>query len=406
MNIIPLKTAAIIFIISTIFLFFGGKSYSGGDIESITVVNAPVPLNNDIIITGYFDDVLSISTFTWFDLKLRLGLGLHLRFYWDVEVRQERAYQLDKSINEYRYNVIIFPNDDDTVNIYKYIDEDDNYEAVRSVTDMTDYIRYLGNINQQPGVLLSHNVPSSDKAEDFFVKARICYEGPFFDSCSNYYNGNKHNGTFHFRNPITTTTSTTTTTTSTTTTTRATTTTSRTTTTRATTTTTRTTTTSTSTTRRANTTSTTTTLKTWYNVHAVVATYSDEIISGATVSANNGGGSSVTNSYWGTADFTVPMGWSGRITISKPGYVFWPEYEDYTNLDRNLHLGFRGRRGSPFTTTPTTTTTTTPAFYNTIISITTTTMPRATTTTFQNTEPSNGDGGGGGGCFINTLVED
>jgi hypothetical protein len=57
-------------------------------------------------------------------------------------------------------------------------------------------------------------------------------------------------------------------------------------------------------------------------------------ISGVTVSADNGGGSAVTNSI-GYYRLTVLRGWSGRVTPSKPGYSFGPAYREYTVVEYN-----------------------------------------------------------------------
>ena len=57
-------------------------------------------------------------------------------------------------------------------------------------------------------------------------------------------------------------------------------------------------------------------------------------ISGVTLSANNGGGSGVTNSI-GYYRLPVLRGWSGRVTPSKPGYGFGPAHRDYTGVEYN-----------------------------------------------------------------------
>ncbi|MHC4296113.1 MAG: C25 family cysteine peptidase [Planctomycetota bacterium] len=57
-------------------------------------------------------------------------------------------------------------------------------------------------------------------------------------------------------------------------------------------------------------------------------------ISQVTVSADNGGGSTVTNSI-GYYRLTVLRGWSGRVTPSKPGYSFGPAYREYTGIEYN-----------------------------------------------------------------------
>ncbi|MHC4643546.1 MAG: carboxypeptidase-like regulatory domain-containing protein, partial [Planctomycetota bacterium] len=55
---------------------------------------------------------------------------------------------------------------------------------------------------------------------------------------------------------------------------------------------------------------------------------------GTAVTANNGGGSSVTNSS-GYYEITVPYNWSGMVSVSKVGYVFIPPNRTYSNLTGN-----------------------------------------------------------------------
>jgi hypothetical protein len=57
-------------------------------------------------------------------------------------------------------------------------------------------------------------------------------------------------------------------------------------------------------------------------------------ISGVIVSADNGGGSDVTDSA-GTYRLTAPHGWSGRVTPSKAGFAFTPAYRDYAGVTDN-----------------------------------------------------------------------
>jgi hypothetical protein len=62
-------------------------------------------------------------------------------------------------------------------------------------------------------------------------------------------------------------------------------------------------------------------------------------ISGVTISADNGGGSHVTDQT-GYYSLNVPYGWSGRIVPSRAGYMFSPADRNYTNViydevDRN-----------------------------------------------------------------------
>ena len=54
-------------------------------------------------------------------------------------------------------------------------------------------------------------------------------------------------------------------------------------------------------------------------------------ISGATVSANYGGGSDTTDSN-GYYELTVPYNWSGTVTPSKSGFGFTPSSKSYSNV--------------------------------------------------------------------------
>ena len=57
-------------------------------------------------------------------------------------------------------------------------------------------------------------------------------------------------------------------------------------------------------------------------------------VAGVTVSANNGGGTTSTNTS-GYYSITVPHGWSGRVTPTLSGYTFTPIYLDYTGVSSN-----------------------------------------------------------------------
>ncbi len=54
-------------------------------------------------------------------------------------------------------------------------------------------------------------------------------------------------------------------------------------------------------------------------------------IGGVTVTADNGGGSTTTDSA-GYYNLAVPYGWSGRVTPSRGEYMFSPAYRDYANV--------------------------------------------------------------------------
>jgi len=57
----------------------------------------------------------------------------------------------------------------------------------------------------------------------------------------------------------------------------------------------------------------------------------DSGVSGVTVSANNGGGSDVTDAS-GYYEITVPYGWSGTVTAAKTGWLLTPANRSYTNV--------------------------------------------------------------------------
>ncbi len=54
-------------------------------------------------------------------------------------------------------------------------------------------------------------------------------------------------------------------------------------------------------------------------------------LEGVTVTASNGGGTAVTDSA-GSYSLTVPYGWSGTVTPSKPQYTFTPASKVYSNV--------------------------------------------------------------------------
>ncbi|MFC1764296.1 LamG domain-containing protein, partial [Planctomycetota bacterium] len=54
-------------------------------------------------------------------------------------------------------------------------------------------------------------------------------------------------------------------------------------------------------------------------------------VTGVSVVANNGGGSTTTNSL-GYYSLSVPYNWSGQVTPSLGGYVFSPSYHSYSNV--------------------------------------------------------------------------
>lgn len=62
-----------------------------------------------------------------------------------------------------------------------------------------------------------------------------------------------------------------------------------------------------------------------------VRTYDGLPIGGVTVTADNGGGSTTTDSA-GYYNLAVPYGWSGRVTPSRGEYMFSPAYRDYANV--------------------------------------------------------------------------
>ncbi len=67
------------------------------------------------------------------------------------------------------------------------------------------------------------------------------------------------------------------------------------------------------------------------SISGYVETSGSSGISGVSVSANNGGGSDITDSL-GYYSVGIPYGWSGRVTPSKGGYGFSPPYRDYSNV--------------------------------------------------------------------------
>ncbi len=61
-----------------------------------------------------------------------------------------------------------------------------------------------------------------------------------------------------------------------------------------------------------------------------------EPIEGVSVSANNSGSSSTTDTK-GYYSVTVPYGWSGTVTPTKEGYLFDPPNKAYTNVTSNIN---------------------------------------------------------------------
>lgn len=61
----------------------------------------------------------------------------------------------------------------------------------------------------------------------------------------------------------------------------------------------------------------------------------DEPIPGVTVTADPGDASVVTDSR-GCYSVEVPYGWTGQLTLSKPGFVFTPSSKPYRNLTTNI----------------------------------------------------------------------
>ncbi len=61
-------------------------------------------------------------------------------------------------------------------------------------------------------------------------------------------------------------------------------------------------------------------------------------VEGLSVSANNGGGSAVTDSQ-GRFSIEVPYGWSGEIILSKEGFDFHPPTRSFTNVVTNIREG-------------------------------------------------------------------
>lgn len=58
-------------------------------------------------------------------------------------------------------------------------------------------------------------------------------------------------------------------------------------------------------------------------------------IQGVLISANNGGGSTLTDAQ-GRYSVPVPFGWSGKITLSKEGYEFDPLNKSYNNVTTDI----------------------------------------------------------------------
>jgi type II secretory pathway component GspD/PulD (secretin) len=67
-----------------------------------------------------------------------------------------------------------------------------------------------------------------------------------------------------------------------------------------------------------------------------IVTIDDEPIEGVLMSADNGGGSGVTNAN-GQYRLTVNYGWSGTVTPTKEGYMFDPPNKAYTNVTTNIN---------------------------------------------------------------------
>jgi len=65
-------------------------------------------------------------------------------------------------------------------------------------------------------------------------------------------------------------------------------------------------------------------------------TIDGEVIEGVSMSADNGGGSGVTDAK-GHYSVTVPYGWNGTVTPTKEGYVFDPPNKAYTNVTSNIN---------------------------------------------------------------------
>ncbi|MGA2323554.1 MAG: hypothetical protein ABSG22_06875 [Sedimentisphaerales bacterium] len=65
-------------------------------------------------------------------------------------------------------------------------------------------------------------------------------------------------------------------------------------------------------------------------------TINGEVIEGVLMSADNGGGSGVTDAK-GRYSLTVNYGWTGTVTPTKEGYMFDPPNKTYTNVTSNIN---------------------------------------------------------------------
>ncbi|MDD4309090.1 MAG: hypothetical protein PHO32_01805 [Candidatus Cloacimonetes bacterium] len=88
-----------------------------------------------------------------------------------------------------------------------------------------------------------------------------------------------------------------------------------------------------------------------FNLSGVIRDYNNVAIDGVTISATGlSGTQTLTN---GTYQITVPRGWSGTITASKPGWVFSPNGKTYNNVTSNLvNNNYSGRLAQPVFTPP------------------------------------------------------
>jgi hypothetical protein len=68
-----------------------------------------------------------------------------------------------------------------------------------------------------------------------------------------------------------------------------------------------------------------------YAISGYVRTSEGSGISGVSVSASNGGGADTTDSN-GRYDLGVPHGWSGRVTPTRTGHTFSPQFQDYSEI--------------------------------------------------------------------------
>ena len=71
-------------------------------------------------------------------------------------------------------------------------------------------------------------------------------------------------------------------------------------------------------------------------------TINDEPIEGVLMSADNGGGSGVTDAK-GRYSLTVNYGWTGTVTPTKEGYMFDPPNKAYTNVTSNINEDKTGK---------------------------------------------------------------